>query len=217
MPVATSRLMYQHIIVSVARIAYALPAEGEGLQWMASIESFIIYGPDISKNVTIINLFYISCSSVMFIHSFLNIELLTRRSSRPLMEWTETPSVQCSWPFWGTRTSKSATISIMNVWWKCWSIVFYKNILRRKICCDPYERNSLRWNEYGWNRRGDNARVAIKWKCFRIDACDFRCQTHARESLVAWWCSNIYLYYRYHTRLLFRLKKPPYPPTVQQP
>jgi hypothetical protein len=62
--------MCQHIIVSVARIAYALPAEGDGLQWMASIESVGIYGPDISKNVTIINLFFISCSSNRFIHSF---------------------------------------------------------------------------------------------------------------------------------------------------
>jgi hypothetical protein len=191
MPVATSRLICQHIIVILARIAYALPAEGEGLQWMASRESIISYGPDISKNVTIINLFYISCSSNRFIHLFLNIELLTRRMSRPLMEWTETPTIQCSWPFWGERTRKSATISIMNVWWKCWSIVFY-NILRRKNCCDPYERNSLRWNEYEWNRRVDIAiaRVAIR-KCIWADACDFRSQTHARESLVAWWCSNI--------------------------
>ena len=64
--------MCQHIIVSVARIAYALPAEGEGLQGMASIESRRIYGPDISKNVTIINLFFISCSSNRFIHSFVS-------------------------------------------------------------------------------------------------------------------------------------------------
>ena len=112
--------------------------------------------------------------------------------SRPLMECFQKPTVQCSWPFWGTGTSKSAIISIMNVWWKCWSIVFYNNILKRKNCCDPYERNSLRWNEYEWNRRADIeiARVAIKWKCIWADACDFSSQTHARESSVAWWCSN---------------------------
>ena len=140
--------------------------------------------------------------------------------SRLLMEWTKTPNSQCSWPFWGTRTSKSAIISIMNVWWKCWSIVFYKNILRRKNCCDPYERNSLRWNEYGWNRRVDIAiaRVAIIWKCIWADACDFRSQTHARESLVAWWCRNINgWWWRNRQLFLVSLWVPPYPPTVQQP
>ena len=47
MPVETSRLICEHIIVSVARIAYALPAEGDGLQGI-TIESIIRYGPDVS-------------------------------------------------------------------------------------------------------------------------------------------------------------------------
>ena len=64
----------------------------------------------------------------------------------------------------------------------------------------------------------DIARVAIKWKCFRIDACNFRSQTHARESLVAWWCRNINgWWWRNRQLFLVSLWVPPYPPTVQQP
>ena len=41
----------------------------------------------------------------------------------------------------------------------------------------------LRWYEYGRDRRA-------VFKCFICDACNFRCQAHARKSSVIWWMSS---------------------------